>query len=48
MTGLVHKKVMADFTDLSDKRVYLCGPWNMISTVKEDFIEQGLLEENYN
>jgi len=48
MTGLVHEKVMADFTDLSDKRVYLCGPWNMISTVKEDFIKQGLLEENYN
>lgn len=48
MPSLVHEKVMADFADLANKRVYLCGPWNMINTVKTDFMAQGLLEENYN
>jgi len=45
---LVHKKVLVDYPNLADKRVYLCGPWDMNTQAKKDFLAAGLLEENYN
>jgi CDP-4-dehydro-6-deoxyglucose reductase len=39
-TGLVHKAVMADFTDLSGYQVYACGGPAMIEAARKDFTEQ--------
>ncbi|WP_373019950.1 NAD(P)H-flavin reductase [Thiomicrorhabdus sp.] len=41
-TGLVHLQVLKDYPTLSHKTVYMCGPWPMIETAKQDFIDAGL------
>src|SRR6202162_2453272 len=47
-TGLVHKAVMADFTDLSGYQVYACGGPAMIDAAKQDFTtERGLPAEEF-
>ena len=46
--GLVHQAVLKDFPDLSDKRVYLCGPWPMVQAAKEAFQQAGLPESQFN
>lgn len=48
LNGNVHEQVIKDFTDLSSKRIYLCGPWDMVSVAKNDFLKVGLLAKNYN
>jgi len=45
-TGLVHKAVLADFSDLDGYEVYTCGPPGMIRAVQNTFPEKGLAEEN--
>lgn len=40
--GLVHQTVLKHHPSLKHHRVYLCGSWPMIQTVKEDFIAAGL------
>lgn len=42
LTGLVHQQVLKDYPSLTHKTVYMCGPWPMIQTAKEDFIQAGL------
>ena len=44
----VHEQVLIDHPDLTNKRVYLCGAWDMTTTAKTAFIKAGLLEINYN
>lgn len=41
-TGLVHRAVLEDFTDLSEFDVYACGSPLMIDAAKQDFLLQGL------
>lgn len=45
---LVHHQVLNDFPDLSDARVYLCGPWPMQEAAKADFIAAGLPSDAFN
>lgn len=42
-TGLVHKAVLADFSDLSTLEVFACGSPAMIAAAKSDFIQAGLI-----
>jgi len=44
-TGFVHAEVMNDFADLSGFDVYVAGPPPMVDAVKENFIKQGLKDE---
>jgi len=47
-TGLVHKAVMADFSDLSGYQVYACGGPAMIDAAKREFTaERGLPAEEF-
>lgn len=46
--GLVHEEVLKRHPNLSDCRVYLCGPWPMVQTAKADFLSAGLVEKNFN
>jgi CDP-4-dehydro-6-deoxyglucose reductase len=48
LNGDVHQQVIADFESLATSRIYLCGPWDMVSSAKKDFLKVGLLEKNYN
>lgn len=48
LTGWVHEQVLHDYTDLTGKRVFLCGPWVMQETAKEVFLEAGLKETDFN
>lgn len=47
-TGLVHKAVLQDHTNLEGFRVYLCGPWEMQATAKAEFLAAGLTECQFN
>lgn len=44
--GFVHQAVADDFADLSGYDVYMAGPPPMIDAAKQQFAQQGLLEEN--
>lgn len=46
--GLVHEQVLETHPDLSDYRVYLCGPWPMVQAAKQAFLEAGLPENQFN
>lgn len=46
--GLVHQIVLLNHPDLSNYRVYLCGPWEMQKIAKEDFLKAGLTEKQFN
>ncbi len=41
-TGWVHKAVMTDHPDLSDKQVYIAGRFEMAKVARDDFAECGL------
>lgn len=41
-TGMVHQQVLKDHPDLASYTVYLCGPWDMVQTAKQDFFDAGL------
>ena len=45
--GLVHAAVMHDFTDLSEFELYACGSLDMVTVAKANFLDQGLLAENF-
>ncbi len=40
-TGLVHKKMLEQHPHLKHATVYMCGPWDMTQTAKQEFIEAG-------
>jgi aquacobalamin reductase/NAD(P)H-flavin reductase len=47
-TGLVHKAAMEDIKNLGDYDIYLAGRFEMVGTVRTDFVEQGAnLEHMY-
>jgi CDP-4-dehydro-6-deoxyglucose reductase len=46
-TGFVHQTVMADFPDLSGYQVYACGSPVMIDAARQDFMAQGLPDEEF-
>ena len=46
-TGFVHQAVLADFADLSGYQVYACGSPVMIDAARQDFMAQGLPEEEF-
>jgi len=41
-TGLVHKAVTQDFSDLSSHDIYACGPPPMIEAVNDEFLNYGM------
>ncbi len=43
-SGLVHEAMLADFPDLRDHEVYVCGSVKMVEAAVPAFIEQGLAE----
>lgn len=45
--GLVHKSVISDISELSKFDVYACGSPVMIDVAKKEFIECGMLQENF-
>lgn len=44
-TGLVHKKMLEQHPNLSHSTIYMCGPWDMTQTAKQEFIAAGAKEE---
>ena len=47
-TGFVHRAVMQDLPDLSDRQVYACGVPIMVDSARRDFIEKcGLPEDEF-
>ncbi|MDG4811486.1 FAD-binding oxidoreductase [Hydrogenovibrio sp. 3SP14C1] len=44
----IHHKVLQDHSDLSQARVYLCGPWPMVESAKASFVEAGLAPDAFN
>ncbi|BCN92335.1 hypothetical protein THMIRHAM_01200 [Thiomicrorhabdus immobilis] len=44
-TGLVHETVLKHHASLAHASVYMCGPWAMIQTAKQAFIDAGLSQE---
>ena len=46
-TGLVHRAVMDDLSDLSAYQVYACGAPVMVEAAKRDFAQQGLPEDQF-
>ena len=47
-TGIVHQVVMADIDDLSNYDIYLAGRFDMVATVRDDFIARGVkMEQMY-
>jgi len=46
-TGFVHSAVLADYPDLSNYAVYVCGPPPMVNAAHQAFIKQGLPEEYF-
>ncbi|RUM90105.1 MAG: hypothetical protein DSZ27_09615 [Thiomicrospira sp.] len=44
----IHHKVLQDHSDLTQTRVYLCGPWPMVESAKGSFIEAGLSPDAFN
>jgi aquacobalamin reductase/NAD(P)H-flavin reductase len=45
-TGMVHKAVMEDVQDFSNKQVYVAGRFEMAKVVKDDLLPLGLQPEN--
>ena len=45
--GLVHEAVLYDFKDLNLFDVYACGSPSMIGSARKDFIDHGLLSNNF-
>ncbi|WP_395340483.1 NAD(P)H-flavin reductase [Ningiella sp. W23] len=45
-TGLVHRVLMSEVTDFSDKQVYVAGRFEMAKAVKDDLLNVGLKSEN--
>lgn len=45
-TGLVHKKALEQHPNLSQTHIYMCGPWNMTQTAKQEFIDAGANADN--
>lgn len=43
-TGLVHETVLKQHPGLTHATIYMCGPWPMIQTAKQDFIDAGAAE----
>ena len=39
--GMVHKVVMKDINNLSDYDIYIAGRFDMVATVRDDFVEKG-------
>ncbi len=46
-TGFAHSAVLADYPDLSNYAVYVCGPPPMVNAAHKEFIEHGLPEEHF-
>lgn len=46
-TGLVHQQVLQDHPQLANFTVYLCGPWDMVQTAKQDFLNAGLADKHF-
>ncbi len=44
-TGLVHLKALEQHPQLKNSTIYMCGPWNMTQTAKQDFIDAGANDE---
>jgi len=44
----IHHKVLQDHPNLSQFRVYLCGPWPMVESAKASFNEAGLAPNAFN
>ncbi len=44
-TGWVHHAVLADYTDLSDKQVYIAGRFEMAKAARDDFYERKLPDD---
>lgn len=44
-TGLVHETVLKQHPSLTHSTVYMCGPWPMIQTAKQAFLDAGLKED---
>lgn len=44
----IHHKVLQDHSDLTQARVYLCGPWPMVESAKTSFIAAGLSPDAFN
>jgi len=45
-TGLVHKKMLEQHPNLHHATIYMCGPWDMTQTAKQEFIEAGAKTEH--
>ena len=45
-SGFVHVAAMADFPDMSDQQVYVCGAPEMVAAARRDFVGQCHLPEN--
>ena len=45
-TGLVHKKMLEQHPTLSHATIYMCGPWDMTQTAKQEFIAAGANESH--
>ncbi|WP_130536405.1 FAD-binding oxidoreductase [Thiomicrorhabdus indica] len=46
-TGFVHQQVLKDHPSLTGFMVYLCGPWDMTQTAKQDFLGADLPENHF-
>ena len=44
-TGLVHEAILADFPDLSQREVYVCGSVKMVETAVPAFLANGLAQD---
>ena len=44
-TGLVHNAVLKNHPNLEKTTLYMCGPWPMIQTAKDEFIDAGLQKD---
>lgn len=44
-TGLVHQTMLQQHPSLMHCTIYMCGPWDMTQTAKQDFIAAGAREE---
>jgi NAD(P)H-flavin reductase len=45
--GLVHEAVLADYGDLADYDIYVCGAPGLVQAARKDFIARGLPADRY-
>ncbi|HHT00412.1 MAG TPA: oxidoreductase [Thiomicrospira sp.] len=45
-SGNVHETVLKQHPSLKHATIYMCGPWPMIQTAKQAFLDAGLPEDN--